>query len=59
MKKMRKEVARAIDDAITRGETPCALALLWRRDEEKLFYAGGHADLGRNIPVDRDTIFRL
>lgn len=56
---MRKEVARAIDDAVARGETPCAMALLWRRDEERLFYAGGHADMGRNVPVDRDTIFRL
>lgn len=59
MKRMRKELAHAMDTTIARGETPCALMLLWRRNEEKCFLSSGHADLGRNLPVQRDTIFRL
>ena len=31
MKRIKKEVARVMDEAIARGETPCALTLLWRR----------------------------
>ncbi len=59
MKKLRKEIARVMDETTARGETPCALALLWRHDEEAFLYASGHADLGRNTPICRDTIFRL
>lgn len=59
MKRLKKEMTRLMDEATARGETPCALALLWRRDEEKLFVASGHADLGRGTPVERNTIFRL
>ncbi len=59
MKRMRKDLARVMDETTARGETPCALVLLWQDGEEKFFYASGHADLGRNIPACRDTIFRL
>ncbi|MEA4929112.1 MAG: serine hydrolase domain-containing protein [Candidatus Limiplasma sp.] len=59
MKRLRKDVAHVMDAAISRGETPCALALLWRHDGEKLYHASGYADLGRNVPVARDTLFRL
>lgn len=59
MKRMRKELARVMDEATARGETSCALALLWRNGEEKLFHASGYADLGRNVPAQRDTVFRL
>lgn len=59
MKKMRKEIVRVMDETIARGDTPCALALLWRDGEEKFCHASGYADLGRNTPVDRHTIFRL
>ena len=59
MKKLRKEIARVMDDTIERGVTPCALTLLWRHGEEAFLYASGHADLGRNTPICRDTIFRL
>ena len=59
MKRLKKDVARAMDNAVARGETPSVLALLWRHDEEKFFHASGYADLGRNIPVARDTLFRL
>ncbi|MDD3213892.1 MAG: serine hydrolase [Eubacteriales bacterium] len=59
MKKVRKDVARVMDDTIARGETPCALTLLWRRGEEAFLCGSGHADLGRNTPICRDTIFRL
>lgn len=59
MKRMKKDVARAMDNAVARGETPCALTLLWRHDGEKLFHASGYADLGRSLPAQRDTLFRL
>jgi CubicO group peptidase (beta-lactamase class C family) len=48
-----------LDETTACGETPCALALLWRHDEEEFLYASGHADLGRNTPICRDSIFRL
>lgn len=59
MKRLKKDMARVMDEATARGETPCALALLWRNGEEKLFAASGHADLGLGMPAARDTIFRL
>lgn len=59
MKRMKKDVARVMDEAVARGETPCALTLLWRRGEEKFYGESGYADLGRNLPVTRDTLFRL
>jgi CubicO group peptidase (beta-lactamase class C family) len=59
MKKLRKEIARVMDEAVAAGETPCALTLLWKRDEEDFLYASGHADLGRGTPICRDTIFRI
>jgi CubicO group peptidase (beta-lactamase class C family) len=48
-----------MDAAISRGETPGALTLLWRHDGEKLYHASGYADLGRNVPIARDTLFRM
>jgi CubicO group peptidase (beta-lactamase class C family) len=59
MKKLRKDIAHVMDEATRGMETPCALTLLWRCDEEELFYASGHADLGRSTPICRDSIFRL
>ena len=59
MKRMKKDIIHVMDESILRGEMPCALALLWRDDEEKFFHASGFADLGRNLPVGRDSIFRL
>lgn len=59
MKKMRKDMIRVMDETIASGDTPCALALLWRDGEEKFYHASGYADLGRNTPVERNTIFRL
>ncbi|MCE5344415.1 MAG: beta-lactamase family protein [Eubacteriales bacterium] len=59
MKRMRKDIAHVMDEATRGGETPCALTLLWRHDEEAFFYASGHADLGRSTPICRDSIFRL
>ena len=59
MKRMKKDIARVMDEAVARGETPCALTLLWRRGEEKFFHTSGYADLGRNLPVARNTLFRL
>ncbi len=59
MKKMRKALIHTMEETIARNETPCALALVWRNGEEKFFHACGHADMGRNIPARRDTLFRL
>ena len=59
MKKMRKDIAHVMDEAVQAGETPCTLTLLWRRGEEAFFCASGRADLGRNTPVCRDSLFRL
>ena len=59
MKRIKKDVIRVMDESIAQGEMPCALALLWRDGEEKFFHASGFADLGRNLPAERDTIFRL
>ncbi len=59
MKKMRKALIHTMEESIARSETPCALALVWRTGEEKFFHACGHADMGRNIPARRDTLFRL
>jgi CubicO group peptidase (beta-lactamase class C family) len=59
MKKTRKDIQRVMDDATARGETPCALALLWRKGEIDFLYGSGHADLGAPTPVCRDTIFRI
>ena len=59
MKRLKKELVRVMDKAVTHGETSCALTLLWRHGEEKLYCASGFADLGQGTPVERDTIFRL
>lgn len=59
MKRLKKDLLRLMDEATSRGETPCSLAMLWRGGEEKLFAASGHADLGLATPVQRDTIFRF
>ncbi len=59
MKRLKKDLTRLMDEATARGDTPCALATLWRGGEEKLFLTSGHADLGRGTPVQRDTIFRF
>ena len=59
MKRLKKEMTRVMDEATSRGETPCVLALLWRNDEEKAYCASGYSDLGRADPISRDAIFRL
>ncbi len=59
MKKIRKNVSRVMDDAVTRGEAPCVLTLLWQKDEEVFLSGSGYADIERNAPLCRDTIFRL
>lgn len=59
MKRLKKEIARAMDRAVELGETPSALTLVWRNDEEKFFYASGYADLGSSTPIRRDSLFRI
>ena len=59
MKKIRKNVSRVMDDAVARGEAPCVLTLLWQKDEEVFLSGSGYADIERNAPICRDTIFRL
>ena len=59
MKRLKKDIARVMDEAVARGETPGVIALLWRHGEEKLYHASGFADLGRNTPIERDTVMRL
>ena len=43
MKRMKKELARVMDEAVQHGETPGVLALVWRNGEEKFFHASGYA----------------
>lgn len=59
MKKMRKSIARVMDDAVDRGKTPSALALVWQKDDVSIIYGSGHADIAQNTPICRDTLFRL
>ena len=59
MKRMKKELARVMDEAVQHGETPGVLALVWRNGEEKFFHASGYADLGLNVPIRRDSLFRI
>ena len=59
MKRMKKDIARAMDEAVTRGETPSALTLVWRNGEEKFFHASGFANLGLSKPIRRDSLFRI
>lgn len=59
MKRTKKDLARAMDGAVERSETPSALTLVWRNGEEKLFHASGYADLGLSTPIRRDSLFRI
>jgi CubicO group peptidase (beta-lactamase class C family) len=59
MKRMCKYLTQTMDETTARGETPCALTLVWHNGKEAFFHASGYADLGKNVPACRDTIFRL
>lgn len=59
MKRMKRDIEKVLDDAIARGETPCASVMLWRGDEEALLKMNGYADIEAGMPVARDAIYRL
>ncbi|MBN1778337.1 MAG: beta-lactamase family protein [Clostridiales bacterium] len=59
MKRMKRDIGNVLKDAIASGQTPCAAVMLWREGEEALFKMNGYADIERNLPVARESIYRL
>ncbi|NLI22070.1 MAG: beta-lactamase family protein [Clostridiales bacterium] len=59
MKRMKKDIARVMDEAVARGETPCVLTLVWLNGEEKCFHASGYGDMGRKEPAERENLLRI
>jgi CubicO group peptidase (beta-lactamase class C family) len=49
----------ALDGHIARGDLAGAAALVFRRDEPIRVVVGGRRDMERDLPVTRDTIFRI
>jgi len=59
VKKLKKDLARVMNEAVAAGETPCALTLVWQNGEERFFQASGYANLGQNTPISRDHLFGI
>ena len=54
-----ERIAPAIEEAIARGELPGAVTLVWRNGTIAHRAATGRRDLRRNLPMQRDTLFRI
>ena len=59
MKRMKRNISRILEDAVSRGQTPCVSVQVWQGGEETLFQMNGYASIEENKPVARDSIFRL
>jgi len=49
----------ALQQYVARGEMGGAVALVWRHDQPIRAVAVGRRDVGRDLPIARDTIFRI
>ncbi|MFH1513800.1 MAG: serine hydrolase domain-containing protein [Bacillota bacterium] len=59
MKKMKRDIANILSDAVQRSLTPGAAVLLSRGGEEALFQMDGFANIEEKKPIARDAIYRL
>ena len=54
-----ERVGQHLDRYVNERCMPCAMALVSERGREVYYYATGLRDVERNIPVTRDTVFRI
>jgi CubicO group peptidase (beta-lactamase class C family) len=54
-----EQIAPAFEGAIAKGDPAGAVTLLWRNGEVAQVAALGMRDIGRKLPMHRDTIFRI
>lgn len=55
----RKRMQEILDGAVADGEIAGGSFCMWKDGRELCYFQSGYADLGRKIPVERDSIFRL
>lgn len=56
---MQDKITAALEEAVKNGDTAGANVLVIKDGEEKAYCQSGSGDIQNNIPISRDTIFRL
>ena len=59
MKTKKKLIQECMDNAVKTGEVAGVIALVIKDGKEQLFAGSGYADVKNNVPIARNTIFRL
>ena len=58
-KKRLEQIQNILDLSVKNGEIAGANVLIYQNGEEQYYCDSGYADIEKNIPIKRDTIFRL
>lgn len=54
-----ERVSEHLESYVNGGRMPCAMAMVSERGREVYYFAIGSRDVERNIPITRDTVFRI